>query len=72
MFLTARAETSSHSLLKHNKIVLLSWEGLLTLDWFLQTILYPVFPIWAVSKLKGQPKRDDGMIVRSCKGSFAK
>ena len=28
---------------------------------------YPVFPILGVFRLKGQPKRDDGMIVRSCK-----
>ena len=29
----------------------------------------PRFPIWAVSKLKGQSKRDDGMIFGSCKAS---
>ena len=29
----------------------------------------PGFPIWAVSKLKGQSKRDGGIIVRSCKAS---
>ena len=27
----------------------------------------PVFPILGVFRLNGQPKRDDGMIVRSCK-----
>ena len=32
-------------------------------------VLEPVFPIWAVSKLKGQSKRDSGIIVRSCKAS---
>ena len=29
----------------------------------------PVFPIWAVSKLNGQPKRDSSSIVRFCKAS---
>ena len=33
------------------------------------TTYYPGFPIWAVSKLKGQSKRDGGIIVRSCKAS---
>ena len=28
-----------------------------------------VFPIWAVSKLNGQPKRDGSIIVRSCKAT---
>ena len=32
-------------------------------------MLKPRFPIWAVSKLKGQSKRDGGIIVRSCKAS---
>ena len=27
----------------------------------------PVFPIWAVFRLNGQSKRDDGMIFGSCK-----
>ena len=30
---------------------------------------YPVFPILGVFRLKGQPKRDSGIIVRSCKAS---
>ena len=29
----------------------------------------PVFPILGVFRLKGQPKRDGGIIVRSCKAS---
>ena len=29
----------------------------------------PVFPILGVFRLKGQPKRDSGIIVRSCKAS---
>ena len=31
--------------------------------------IIPVFPIWAVSKLNGQPNRDGSIIVRSCKAS---
>ena len=30
-------------------------------------MLYPGFPILGVFRLKGQPKRDDGMIFGSCK-----
>ena len=30
---------------------------------------YPTFPILGVFRLKGQPKRDSGSIVRSCKAS---
>ena len=33
------------------------------------SVIGPGFPIWAVSKLNGQPKRDGGIIVRSCKAS---
>ena len=31
--------------------------------------MYPVFPILGVFRLKGQPKRDGSIIVRSCKAS---
>ena len=33
------------------------------------TPTYPGFPIWAVFRLKGQPKRDSGIIFGSCKAS---
>ena len=34
-----------------------------------EAAIEPVFPILGVFRLKGQSKRDDGMIVRSCKAT---